>query len=123
MSTKTYEIFDGPNREALVSAFQYAYDDNAKISLKFSIALDQHQNKDNDGRIYIAAKAKAWRITLLQHEDGSGQSFNIEGFCKAYLLPAYPSQGEIAYLPYSFKACYSTKTRRGKIEMTEYPPY
>lgn len=116
--SKNFDIVDGPNRELLVDAFKYAYDENIRMPLRFSIVLSQHRNENSN--VYISAKTKAWRITSLQHEDGSGQSFNIEGFCKAYLLPAYPTFGEIAYLSYRFKAYYSTKTRRGQIEMIEY---
>lgn len=115
---KIFDIVDGPNRELLVDSFKYAYDENVRIPLRFSIVLSE-RNESNDSHVYVPAKTKAWRITSLQHEDGSGQSFNIEGYCKAYLLPVYPSVGEVAYLSYRFKAYYSTKNRRGQIEMIE----
>ena len=121
MSTKTvlpvsfnYDLADGPSRDTLLDAFKYAYSEEVEIPIKFTIVLGH----DPEGRIIIPARTKKWRITKLQHEDGSGQSFNIEGYCKANLRITR-SERITVYLTYRFKAYFNCRTRKGRIELTE----
>ena len=70
MNTRTLvevviDLKDGPSRDRLFDAFKYAQDDDARISVDFF-------TKDGE-RIAIVPQ-------MLEHEDGSGQSFNGHGF-------------------------------------------
>ena len=119
MNSHTYQIESGPNRENLFDAFKYAYDENAHIPLNFQIALSYTQPRNRQNCAYVPAKVKDFRITSIQHEDGSGESFNLTGHCKANLRITLPEDGEIHYLSYRFRAYYNTRKREGSIVLTE----
>ena len=124
MSTKnsdsvfSFEIANGPSRDAIFDAIKYAYDDEAKIPLEFLLAHGYTMPQGSPGQAIVPVKTKAWRLTSVQHEDGSGVSFNIEGYCKANLRLSTPERA-IGYLAYRFKAYYNCRSRNGMIELTE----
>lgn len=115
-----YEIVDGPSRETLFDALKYAYDDNVVISATFTVAPQEWNLPNQEPRPIFPAKTKSWRITHISHEDGSGYSFNIEGYCKANLRRHVTTyEGRTGYLMYRFKSYYNCRTRKGRIELTE----
>lgn len=73
-----YQILGGPCSHTLSDAWKYAYDEKidgehiAYFSIKSPTDLDP-RFKGKDFTLWV-------KITSLQHEDGSGKSFNLEGF-------------------------------------------
>ena len=59
------QFCDGPSRDRLIDAFKYAEDDKARVTVEFYT---------QGGEIVSIVP------TMLEHEDGSGQSFNGHGY-------------------------------------------
>ena len=114
MNTKelSFEVMDGPSKDRLIDAFKYAYDKEARVPVEFSVARGYTAPKDNPGCAYVVLDAKDFRILSLQHEDGSGHSFNIEGYCTANV------DGRAKRFCW-FKMYYETKNRKGVITFKE----
>ena len=91
----TLIIEDGPDREMLIDAFKYAYDEEANSSINF-ILVGNSSFKDYD---HI-------KISGLDHEKGDGHSFIIRGYI--YLRQGSSSESR------QFIACYDTRTRKGR---------
>lgn len=109
---KYYSIESGPSKAELFDACKYAYSSNAKVGIDFHVAVGYTMPVDHPGCAYIRMKIKDLVIYGIEHEDGSGESFNLRGWCRADLA----SFGEVAaYTPYRFEAYYNTKTRDGRI--------
>ena len=107
---KTYEIVSGPSKDMLFDACKYAYSRIAKVDINFAIAVGYTTPPGSPGCAYIPMTIDAIRVCSIEHEDGSGESFNLYGFCKANL------SGRMDNLePYGFEAYYNTKTRKGTI--------
>ncbi len=67
----TYSIVNGPCKHVIIDAFKYAYDKNSKINLEFKVEISKGS--------YL--RLEDFKIVEIAHEDGSGESFNISGFC------------------------------------------
>ena len=61
------------------------------------------------------ADVRDWRITSVAHEDGSGHSFNLGGYCSIYNRSTSVPHG-IVVLKARFSAYYNAKTRNGRIQ-------
>ncbi len=107
---RTYKIVDGPNRDTLFDSCKYAYDDNANVQVRFSVPIAYTMPKDNPGCLYIAMEIRNIRIASLEHEDGSGASFNIFGYCEADKNVFGKD-----FKAYRFRAYYNSRTREGTI--------
>ncbi len=97
MSTKMsgfYEIVAGPNKDALFDSCKYAYDKRVKISMPFRLS---------------EVFPTDFRITSICHEDGSGDSFNLAGYCKIDIAEF----GGHNFC--HFEAFYNTKNRKGRM--------
>ncbi len=104
MSTKAtmFKILNGPNRQDFVNAFSYAYDGEIGKSLcQLKIESEENGNRTQvnvrlceiQHVVTISGKTKM-SITELQHEDGSGHSFNFKGWYSAPNLDkAVPCEG------------------------------
>lgn len=88
-----FNIIAGPGRDLLFDACKYAYDKKANIEVRFTV-------ESNCGMALSDVK-----ISSISHEDGSGESFNLEGFC-------WIMAGRCSH----FKAYYNTKNRTGYIQ-------
>ena len=110
---KTFEIVDGPSKDAIFDACKYAYHPRSIIVLDFEVVVGYTKASSDSKAAYIAMKIKDLRITSIEHEDGSGESFNLAGFCKADLDPYGTSAAK--WHPYKFKAYYNTRYRNGAI--------
>ena len=108
-----YEIVSGPNTDKLFDACKYAYDKTSIVAIDFSIAVGYTMPKDHPGSAYIPMSITDIVITSVEHEDGSGESFNLHGYCKADLRTLNKAYAD--YKPYRFKAYYNTKHREGCI--------
>ena len=112
--TKRYDILSGPSKDLLFDSIKYAYSKNVIVELDFGIAAAYTAPVEIDPCAEaIKMKTKNFRVTSIMHEDGSGESFIISGYCTADICPPY---GKIViYKPYKFEAYYSTKRRKGSI--------
>ena len=113
MNTKVYQIVNGPSKDRLIDAFKYAYDKKSEIPLDFHVVLRQESE-----RSFVLMKTEEFRILSLQHEDGSGVSFNIVGY--VYMSTLNPASGRhLALIETRFKAYYNAATRKGTIRFTD----
>ena len=104
-------IVGGPNRGTLFDACQYAYSRSGKIEVYFGIvAFLPMPNQPNRA---VSVPVKDMRIVRIEHEDGSGESFNLSGYCQADLSTSANTE---AFESYRFEAYYSTRTRKGIID-------
>lgn len=110
---KEYEIMNGPSKDALFDACKYACSKNARIALEFSIAAGYTTPPENPNCAYVPLKAGDYIITMIQHEDGSGESFNLSGFCKADT----DVFGKGTLESYEFSMYFNTKSRKGHITL------
>ena len=104
---KIFNIENGPSLDRLFDAFKYAYSEYYdKVYATFLIAKSYTTPPGASGRAFRLLDAKDFRLTSIQHEDGSGQSFNLAGYCKVYDTPK------------NFTAYYNAKTRKGTISFS-----
>jgi len=91
-----YRIIDGPSRDMLFDAVKYAYDRGINILIEFEIEEwdEQEQEWGYKGRFVPTV------INSIEHECGSGSSFNIEGHSM--------NEGH-------FEAYYSSRSRQGHV--------
>ncbi len=102
-----FDIVAGPNRDTLFDACKYANDKTIRIPIEF-IVVPEHYSP-----IYISDI----KIVSIEHEDGSGVSFNLRGYCKAD-LGSLVGNAETC-TSYKFKAYYNTKNRSGSITFSK----
>ena len=117
--TKSFDIKNGPNRDALIDAFKYAYDEGSHIALDFGIALI-YLTDSKSGLAWAPMKIKNIRLSSIEHDCCLGHSFNLEGTCEADLCIRRYDE-EVLYKVYRFKAFYDTKSRIGFIEFVMQP--
>lgn len=81
MSTRKmfFQIVDGPSVGQLIDAFKYAYNVENPILAIFCLKEVTADGQQPKTLTTSNAKAKI-RIVSLQYEDGSGKSFNLEGY-------------------------------------------
>ena len=116
MNTKKpdhYDIIDGPNKDVLFDACKYAYSKNVDINVDLKVAAGYTAPIGSHQSAYIPMSIIDIKISGIEHEDGSGESFNLKGYCSANLS----SSGEAGaiYKQYNFIAYYNTKRRKGWI--------
>ena len=114
---KYYDIVAGPNKDALFDACKYAFNKNAKISVEFDVALCYTAPKSHPGCAYVPMAITDIKICGIEHEDGSGESFNLHGSCKADL--DYFGGANMTYKSYRFKSWYNSRSREGHIVFIE----
>ncbi len=116
---KLYNIEDGPSRDRLIDAFKYAYDKNANVDVHFIVALGYSAPRDDPKCAYIPAYMGKTRITRLEHENGTGNSFNVYGHCRASLtrIDGFGSDSDAS--TYRFVAYYNAANRKGTIRFSE----
>lgn len=119
MNTNTterlYEIMNGPSRDTLFDACKYAYAKNGKVTIDFVVAVGYTMPEGHPGRAYIPMKLTDIVIAGIEHEDGSGESFNLHGYCRAALNISKP----YTYTYCRFRGYYNAKTRIGTISFNE----
>lgn len=116
VNSTTYDILNGPSADRLFDACRYAYDDGVKIPIDFGIAIGYSMPRDDPGCALVGAHSCGLRIAGIEHEDGSGHSFNIKGYCTGFKKGPYSTP---LYVNYRVQIYYSTKTRKGKITFFE----
>lgn len=111
---RLFEITNGPSKDALFDACKYAYSKTAKITIEPKIAVGCTMPLGPGcGCTYIPMRIKDVVIVGIEHENDSGESFNLRGECQAELKSL--DSKKAVYRPYKFKASYNTRTRKGTI--------
>ena len=110
---KYYEIVDGPNKDTLFEACKHAYNRTTKPTINFVVAVGYTTPKSDPGCAYVPMAITNTKIIGIEHEDESGKSFSLIGYCKADLYSIGTSN--VTYKPYKFKAHYNTKSHNGSI--------
>lgn len=118
---KLYQIENGPSRDRLVDAFKYAYDKDARVDIHFDVALGYTAPRDDPKSVYIPAYMGHTRIVALEHESGSGHSYNLRGYCLANLvrMDGFATDESEGTQAYQFVAYYNTANRTGTIRFNE----
>ncbi|MEO8691284.1 MAG: hypothetical protein ABI397_00700 [Candidatus Saccharimonas sp.] len=102
ISVEYVEIKDGPNREALFDALKYAYDKNNRHRVAFKGGYF------SNGGSQVSTRASVEMIiTGLKHDDGSGNSFTLEGYATNW--PQFP---------HIIKFYFNTGNRTGMLRLT-----
>ena len=118
MNTKeqNFDIMGGPSKDTLFDACKYAYSKTTKMIIEFDVASGYTQPPESKNCAYVKMQMADIKIAGIEHEDGSGDSFNLRGYCRANINPF----GEVVSgRPYEFRAYYNTKTRKGHISFTQ----
>ena len=111
---KNFNIVDGPNRDMLFDACKYARDKTVRIPINFIVAIGYGIPKNHPGfQMYVSDI----KIASIEHEDGSGEKFNLRGYCKADLDSTVGNAETCT--SYKFEAYYDTKNRSGCIMFSE----
>lgn len=116
MNTKeitTFEITDGPSRDAIFDSMKYNYE--ARIPLEFKIVKGRYVPKGNSTPAAILLETRNIEIHTIQHEDGTGFKFNLEGYLDIKIGEGEGYTPSALYVPRTFKAFYNAKTRKGNI--------
>ena len=114
---RTFDIVAGPNRDMLFDACKYAYDKMVRIPIDFVVAIGYTMPKHHPGCAYVPMYISDIKVVGIEHEDGSGESFNLHGYCKADLNSL--GGNNVTYKSYRFKAYYNSKNRKGCITFIE----
>jgi hypothetical protein len=114
---KSFEIVAGPSRDMLFDACKYAYSKHAHVAVDFAVATGYTMPRANPGCACIQMQISDVKICGIEHEDGSGESFNLHGYCKANLGSFGTTKA--VRKPYRFKAYYNARTRKGFITFIE----
>lgn len=112
---KSYEIVNGPSRSDLFASCERSYDAGTRINLEFSVSVGRTMPKDHPGCADVLMGITDVKIAGIEHEDGSGNSFNLHGYCRANL----DSYVGAVLKPYRFRAYFNTKTRKGYISFSD----
>ena len=108
-----YDIIDGPSKSSLFDACMYVYNKDAKIAVNFTISQGYSNDTNDATRLYLPLPVTNINITGIEHEDGSGESFILKGYCNAdrdYLLRR---DNTYRYRYSRFSAYYNAKNRKG----------
>ena len=109
-----YEIVNGPNKDMLFDACKYAYSKTTKLAIDFGVAAGYTMPRSHPGCAYVLIDMSDVAIHGIEHENESGESFDIHGMCKAAL---HGLSDDAKF--YKFKAYYNAKTRTGTITFFE----
>lgn len=114
-----FEILGGPNKETLFDACKYAYDQNSSVVVEFKVAKGYTSNPKRSSTkrhrssncLYIPLQLEDIVVASIEHEDGTGDKFNLKGYCKVELDKTFGLPGGNC----QFSAYYNAKTRTGTI--------
>ena len=112
---QSFEIVDGPPRSDLFDSCMYVHDKDKELRLHFEIVMGYTMPPNHPGSAYIAMQTKAPMFTGISHEDGSGYSFNLDGYIDADTHSFGVREEEANFRRYLFRAYYNTRTRKGRI--------
>lgn len=111
---RSFEIMGGPSRDTLFDACKYAYSE-AVIPLEFSIAIGYTAPPSSGKALCMTRKVSNIRISSIEHEDGSGDKFNLHGYYNPGILTKASSEIQFK----EFHAFYDVKQRRGLMTLLD----
>lgn len=114
---RTFDIVTGPNKDTLFDVCKYACSKTAKLTVDFAVAIGYTMPKHHPGCAYVPMYISDIKVVGIEHEDGSGESFNLHGYCKADLNSL--GGNNVTYKSYRFKAYYNSKNRKGCITFSK----
>lgn len=106
----TFGIVDGPSRDAIFDAMKYNYE--TRLPLDFKIVKGDSISEDGRSGSKDILGIRDIEIHTIQHEDGTGFKFNLEGYVDIKV--------EQGYIPRRFKAFYNAKSRKGAISFKKF---
>lgn len=112
-ATNCYSIINGPSKSVLFDSCLYAYSKDAKVHVNFAISQGYSNHGDDATKLHLLLPVTNIKITGIEHEDGSGESFILKGYC--YVDKDHLLRGDHTYrYKYSrFSAYYDAKSRKG----------
>lgn len=112
-ATNCYSIINGPSKSVLFDSCLYAYSKDAKVHVNFAISQGCSNHGDDATKLHLLLPVTNIKITGIEHEDGSGESFILKGYC--YVDRDHFLRGDHTYrYKYSrFSAYYDAKSRKG----------
>ena len=112
-ATNCYSIINGPSKSVLFDSCLYAYSKDAKVHVNFAISQGCSNHGDDATKLHLLLPVTNIKITGIEHEDGSGESFILKGYC--YVDNDHLLRGDHTYrYKYSrFSAYYDAKSRKG----------
>ncbi len=111
---RCFDVVKGPSRDLIIDAFKYAYEKDVDLHPDFSIVqFYVGHPTDNSKRMATYMPAKNFRITGIEHEDGSGESWILKGACDADLDNVSYTNANLTH--YGFRMYYNSKRREGTI--------
>lgn len=116
-TVRNFDIVAGPNRDMLFDACKYAHDKMVRIPIDFIVAIGYTMPKHHPGCAYVPMYISDIKVVNIEHENGSGESFNLRGYCKADPDSAFGNAETCT--SYKFKAYYNTKNRSGCITFSK----
>jgi len=116
-ATNCYSIINGPSKSVLFDSCLYAYSKDAKVYINFAIPQGYSNHSNDATKLYLPMQITDLVITGIQHEDGSGESFNLEGHCKVDIDYHIRNDGVCRYQYRRFTAYYNSKSRKGTITL------
>lgn len=111
--TNCFSIINGPSKSVLFDSCQYAYSKDVKVHINFAIPQGYSNHSNDATKLYLPMQITDLVITGIQHEDGSGESFNLEGYCKVDIDYHIRNDGVCRYQYRRFTAYYNSKSRKG----------
>ena len=115
--TNCFSIINGPSKSVLFDSCQYAYSKDVKVHIDFAIPQGYSSHSNDAVKLYLPMQITDIVITGIQHEDGSGESFNLEGHCKVDIDYHIRNDGVCRYQYRRFTAYYNSKSRKGTITL------
>lgn len=116
-SKMQFDIQDGPNANRLFANCEYVYDrQGAQVPVEFTAAIGYTTPKGEPGCAYLPMYVDHIKVLRIEHEDGSGHSFNLYGNCEAYSNP-FNRVLDQSRKTYRFTAYYNAKIRKGNITL------
>lgn len=111
--TNCFSIINGPSKSVLFDSCLYAYSKDAKVHVNFAISQGCSNHGDDATKLHLLLPVTNIKITGIEHEDGSGESFILKGYC--YVDKDHLLRGDHTYrYKYSrFSAYYDAKSRKG----------
>lgn len=116
-ATNCFSIINGPSKSVLFDSCQYAYSKDVKVYINFAIPQGYSNHSNDATKLYLPMQITDLVITGIQHEDGSGESFNLEGHCKVDIDYHIRNDGVCRYQYRRFTAYYNSKSRKGTITL------
>ena len=105
---KLFKISSGPNRDTIFDACKYAYDKNVVIPLEFGVTGEYYPLPNESTSLTLIVMQNV-HVRSVEHEDGSGHSFMLRGWCEVITPKA-------SWRTRHFRAYYNAKNRTGHIE-------